>query len=601
VAGVAAAAVLAGAAAAWVWSGQRAARPGFQAVALDRGTIVATVSTTGTLNAVTTVQVGSQVSGQIKELHADFNSRVRRGQLIARLDPQILQAKLDAARAELDQAQAAVLNQRANVEKARAEVENVRASGVAAAANVDRMRAEVENARAAAASARAAIARETATVANARRELDRRIDLLRRELIAHSEKDQAQTTFDTATAQLDAAEAQERAAQAQLRSALAQQAAAESQTHAASAQLASARAALQVAEAQLQAAAATVRQRQAAVDQARVDLEHTEIRAPVNGVVVSRSVDVGQTVAASLQAPTLFTIAEDLTRMQVEAAVDEADIGRVREGLAAGFTVDAFPGRSFLGEIVQIRKAPQVVQNVVTYTVVIAVGNPDGSLMPGMTANVRVQVDRREDALRVPNAALRFRPPGDAGREPAQGAGPPPAGPRETAAGTVRPAEGPAPRDPAQLRERLTRELDLSPAQQARLEAALAETGRAFAALRGQALDEAGREAARRRIREDSRGRIRALLTPEQATRYDALVEARGRDGAGAAPGGMPGRVFVTGPDGTPRAVPIVVGITDGAMSEVVRGDLQAGQQVLVGQETVPGGATRPSGPRLRL
>src|SRR5262249_42601888 len=150
---------------------------------------------------------------------------------------------------------------------------------------------------------------------------------------------------------------------------------------------------LQVAEAQLKAAEAAIRSKQATLDQARLDLEHSEIRAPVNGVVISRAVDVGQTVAASLQAPTLFTIAEDLTRMQVEAAVDEADVGRLREKMPATFTVDAFPAQTFRGEIVQIRKSPQVLQNVVSYTTVIAVSNPDGKLMPGMTANVRIQVD----------------------------------------------------------------------------------------------------------------------------------------------------------------------------------------------------------------
>ena len=162
-----------------------------------------------------------------------------------------------------------------------------------------------------------------------------------------------------------------------------------------------------------------MRQKQAALEQTRLDLVHTEIRAPVDGVVVSRSIDSGQTVAASLQAPTLFTIAQDLTRMQVEAAVDEADVGRLREGMAATFTVDAFPGRTFRGEISQIRKAALVVQNVVTYTTVITVPNPDRTLLPGMTANVRVQVDRREDVLRVPNAALRFRPPADGADAPA--------------------------------------------------------------------------------------------------------------------------------------------------------------------------------------
>src|SRR4029077_8491303 len=244
-----------------------------------------------------------------------------------------------------------------------------------------------------------------ATAGNARLELDRRMDLAKQELISKSERDQAQMAFDTAQAQLEATRAQERAGQAALRSAQAQQSAGESQTRAAKPQVASAQATFQVAEAQLKAAEATVRQKQAALEQTRLDLAHTEIRAPVDGVVVSRTVDPGQTVAASLQAPTLFTIAQDLTQMQVEAAVDEAEVGRLREGMGATFTVDAFPGRSFRGEISQIRKAAQVVSNVVSYTTVITVPNPDRTLLPGMTANVRVQVDRREDTLRVSNAA----------------------------------------------------------------------------------------------------------------------------------------------------------------------------------------------------
>ena len=404
----------------YVVSANRTPATRFRTATLDRGTVVATVSATGALNAVTTVQVGSQVSGQVKEVLVDFNTPVRRGQLVARIETDVFQAKVNAATADLESAQAQVLNQRANVEKVRADVENARAAAVTSEANVERMRADVENARAVIATAQANIVRDAATASNAKLELDRRIDLARQELISKSERDQAQTAYDTTQAQLEATRAQERAGQAALRSSQAQQTAGESQARAAKAQVASAQAALQVAEAQLKAVEATVRQKQAALEQTRLDLVHTEIRAPVDGVVVSRTVDPGQTVAASLQAPTLFTIAQDLTRMQVEAAVDEADVGRLREGMTAVFTVDAFPGRTFRGEISQIRKAAQVVQNVVSYTTVITVPNPDRSLLPGMTANVRVQVDRREDALRVPNAALRFRPPADSAEPGAQ-------------------------------------------------------------------------------------------------------------------------------------------------------------------------------------
>src|SRR3989475_12767917 len=174
----------------------------------------------------------------------------------------------------------------------------------------------------------------------------------------------------------------------------------------------SAQAQLRVADAMLQAASAQVEQKDAALHQTRLDLEYTTIRAPVDGVVVSRAVDVGQTVAASLAAPTLFTIAKDLTKMQVEASVDEAYIGRGRVGNRTTFTIDAFPGQTFRGTVSQIRKAAQIVQNVVTYTVIVAVDNPGGRLLPGMTANVKLVVVEKPDVLKIPNAALRYRPAG---------------------------------------------------------------------------------------------------------------------------------------------------------------------------------------------
>ncbi len=438
--------------------------PQYRLARVERGPLTAAVSATGNLNAVVTVQVGSQVSGQIKELLVDFNSVVRRGQVIARIDPESFLAKVNQARAELEAARAAVLNQQAQVEKARA---------------------DVENARAALAQARADTARAQVALLDARRDLDRKSELLRRELIARSDTDTAQATHDSAVAALEAARAREQSAAAAVAAAEAQQ---------------------RVAEAQLASAVAQVRQKEAALRQAEVDLEHTTIRAPVDGVVVSRQVDVGQTVAASLQAPTLFTIAQDLTRMQVETSVDEADIGRVRLDGPAVFTVDAFPGETFRGRVVQIRKAAQVVQNVVTYTVVVAVDNPDQRLLPGMTANVRLIVAEKADVLKVPNAALRFRP---AGVEPADT--PPASGPR---------ARGPAAwtgsgrESLAELRARLVRDLGLSAEQQARLDALFEERRQALAALRAAGLPEAERERRAQALRDEGRARLRAMLTP---------------------------------------------------------------------------------------
>src|SRR5881409_2773971 len=391
--------------------------PQYRFASAELGPLTAAVSASGNLNAVITVQVGSQVSGQIKELLVDFNSVVRKGQVIARIDPDIFEAKVIQARADLDSAKATVVTQEAQVERARA---------------------DIENARAAHAEARAQTAKAQVAVMDTKRDLDRKTELARRELIAKSDLDSSQAAYDSAAAQLDSAKAREQSLAAAIGSAQAQ---------------------LRVTAATLDSARAQVKQKQAALHQAQADLEHTTIRAPVNGVVVSRAVDVGQTVAASLQAPTLFTIAQDLTKMQVETSVDEADIGRVKLEDRASFTVDAFPGQPFVGIVTQIRKAAQIVQNVVTYTVVISVDNPGGRLLPGMTANVRLVYAERPDVLKVPNAALRFRPAGaDAGpAAPARGQGPTAGGP---SSGQSSRANGGG-RTPGEMRERLITGLGL--------------------------------------------------------------------------------------------------------------------------------------------
>ena len=364
------------------------ARPAFRTAAVTRGPLTAAVSATGTLNAVITVLVGSQVSGQVKELNADFNSLVKKDQVIARIDPDTFEAKVNQAKAQVDAARASVLNQEAAVEKTRA---------------------DLENSRAALAAARAQTAKSQVAVLDSKRTFGRNRDLRQRGLIAQSDEDTAQAAYDSAVAQFEASKAQEEAQLSAVRAAEAQ---------------------LKVANAMQQNAVAQVAQNEAAQRQAQVDLDHTYIRAPVDGIVVGRSVDVGQTVAASLQAPTLFTIAQDLRNMQVDTNVDEADVGRVKLGQAVTFTVDSFPGRTFTGEVVQIRKAPLVVQNVVTYDVVVTAKNPEQRLLPGMTANVRIIIEQKESVLQVPNAALRFRPPGleTAERErptrPGSGSGP---------------------------------------------------------------------------------------------------------------------------------------------------------------------------------
>lgn len=356
--------VLGGAAGFYWWSDGQG-KTSFRTAPVERGDIQSTISATGTLNAVITVQVGTQVSGTIKELMVDYNSRVKKGMLIARIDPATFEAKVNQAKADLESARASVLNQRAAVVKAEADV----------------------------ATARANVVKADVAVKDAQIKTNARVRLFQNGGISQEELDTAKATQDSAQAQLEAAQASLRSSQA----------------------------ALDVARAMLAAAEATVQQKQAALAQAQVDLDNSEIRAPVDGVVVARNVDVGQTVAASLQAPTLFLIAQDLTKMQVDTNVDEADVGRVALDQEATFTVDSFPGQTFRGRVVQIRQAAQVLQNVVTYDCVVAVGNPELKLMPGMTANVKVLVARRENTLLVPNAAFRVRLDGAA---PAGSSGP---------------------------------------------------------------------------------------------------------------------------------------------------------------------------------
>jgi HlyD family secretion protein len=431
------------------------ARPAFRTAAVTRGPLTSAVSATGTLNAVITVQVGSQISGQIKELHADFNSVVKKDQLIARIDPESFEAKVNQTKAQVDAAQASVLNQQAVVEKTRADLENARAALAASRANT---------------------AKAQVTVVDSKRTLGRNHDLRTRGLIAQADEDTAQAAYDSAVAQQAASKAQEEAQASAVRSAEAQ---------------------LRVSEAMLTNAKAQVVQNAAALRQAQVDLDRTFIRAPVDGVVVGRNVDRGQTVAASLQAPTLFTIAQDLRNMQVDTNVDEADVGRVKLGQSVTFTVDSFPGRTFSGEVVQIRKAPLVVQNVVTYDVVVSAKNPDQRLLPGMTANVRIVIEQKDNVMQVPNAALRFRPPG------------------------------------------------------------------------------------------------------VEATERERPARPSGGSRAGGPPAG---RVWIVGTDGKPTAVPLQLGIGDGTYTEIAKGDLKEGEQVIVGL-AIPGERPQQSGsaPRIRL
>jgi len=286
--------------------------PKFRMEMVTKGDVTATVTATGTMNAVVTVLVGTQVSGTIKTLYVDFNSPVKRGQILAQIDPATFQAKVEEARANL-------LLKRANVKKSEA------------------------------------------ALADAKRTMERNRVLFAKNFIARSDLDTSETNYQSALAELSASKSE-------------------------------------------------VEQAKAALSGAEINLKYTRIVSPVDGTVISRSVDVGQTVAASFQTPTLFNIAQDLKQMQIDTNVDEADIGKIKVDQPVDFTVDAYADITFKGKVSEVRNAPTTIQNVVTYDVVVKVDNPDLKLKPGMTANVSIILADKKGVLRIPNAALRFRP-----------------------------------------------------------------------------------------------------------------------------------------------------------------------------------------------
>jgi HlyD family secretion protein len=506
-------AVLAAGAGGYVWwKDPFTSAPSYRLSKTERGTITAIVSATGTVNPVVSVQVGSQVSGQIKELYVDYNSPVKKGQLIARIDPQSFTLRVNQAMADVEAARATILTQQANVAALQAE-----------------------------------LARSRVLLADAEREHNRNTMLYERNFISGAVRDKALAALDGARESLKAAQAQ-----------------------------------LAVGQAQVRNAEALVKQRESQLSQARVDLDRTEIRAPVDGTVVKKSVEPGQTVAASLQAPELFVIAQDLRQMQVDTSIDESEVGRVRVGQAATFTVDSFPGRTFRGTVKQMRKAAQVVQNVVTYIAVIDAANSDLGLFPGMTANVRLIIDTRENVLKVPNAALRFRPTGMSDL-PVGGAGGgdgPPA---------VAGEEKGKAREPAFV-ERLAKELQLTPEQRVKVEAILADTRGRMGEVTAE--DQAERRKLADRLRAESRGRIVEVLNPLQRARYEAI------GGGGRRTGGVStGRVWVVSADGEkPKLVVLRMGLTDGSYTEVVSGDVQEGTEVIVGV-AADAGKSRPQQP----
>ncbi|HUS12574.1 MAG TPA: efflux RND transporter periplasmic adaptor subunit [Pyrinomonadaceae bacterium] len=386
----------------YFWS-QQSSTPQYMTARVERGSLRNTVTATGTLQAVTTVQVGSQASGTISALNVDFNSPVKQGQVIAQLDPSVSKAQVDQARANLQQARAALQQSIASVAGSRAGVTDAQAKMQAA-------RSTVQNNQSGVSSAQANVAVLKAQLDDALAFLKQQEYLMKSGVIAQRDYDLANTSYKTAEARYNQAAAQLNQA------VLSQQSSASSGVAQSQAQIQQSQAQVQQSQAQVQAAQAQVQQAEAALRLAEVNLAHTTITSPIDGIVVSRDVNVGQTVAASLSAPTLFTIAKDLTQMQVIANIDQADIGLVEQAKSVKFSVDAFPGKDFDGAIQQMRLNPVNVQNVVTYNVVIDVNNPEQKLKPGMTANLTITIDERNNVLKVPNAALRFTPTNASGQ-----------------------------------------------------------------------------------------------------------------------------------------------------------------------------------------
>ena len=476
----------------WFWSSRKAsaAEGAFRTTAVERGDIRVAISATGTLSAISTVTVGSQISGQVTDILVDFNSQVKKGDVLARIDPSTYNAQIEQGTAQI-------------------------------------------------ASARASLAQAQATLRNAELDFQRKSDLGKQKLVAVSDVDLA-------------------------------------------------RAALEQARAQVNSAQASIRQQTASTQTTRVNLERTVIRSPVDGVVLTRKIEPGQTVAASLSAPELFTIAEDLGKMKIELAVDESDIGQVKVGQAVSFTADAFADRQFKGTVEQVRLAATTTSNVVTYPVVVTVDNTDGTLLPGLTVNAEIEVSKRADVLKLSNAALRYKPaataaPASAGQAP---------GPRMGGQG----GGGGITDDLA----RTVAEMKVTPEQQAAFDEATAAIRERQAARQAQAQSGGGafgagppggmrvvaggagganiqaqvRQRMAERFKEDFAS-FRASLDEAQAKQWDMalgnLLNAK--------------RVTIYRlEDGKPQPVMVRIGASDGTNTEVSGGGLKEGDLIITGE-----------------
>ena len=491
---------------------QKGSDQNYRKMKIERGDVRSVVTATGTINPVVTVLVGSQVSGTIKALYADFNSRVQEGQVIAQIDPAIFES-------QVEQARAGVASEQANLTNAQANLLNVQAN----------------------------LVKTEVSVTDTKRTLDRNLQLMKMSAVAQAVLDTAQANYDSAVAQREAAKAQ-----------------------------------MEVSKAQIESAKAQVERAKASLKMSETNLRYTTIRSPVTGIVISRNVDVGQTVAASLQAPTLFNIAKDLTQMQVDTNFSEADIGRIQKGQEATFTVDAYPERPFQGRVHEIRNAPQTIQNVVTYDVVIQVENKELRLKPGMTANVTIVVAHREGVLKTPNAALRYIPQDAKTTVAAVSTNGNDSSKSETSASTARssrgrPESGGKPDSSGSsgrpgMSARFTEGLNLTAEQQEKAEMIISASRSEIQEIRQNSKPEESAVRIRALIRE----KLKGIMTEDQKRKLS-------ESGASAQGERKSGRLWVVSPDRKAVPVPVIIGITDGTFSEIISGDLKEGTEVIVG------------------
>lgn len=467
----------------WQVMKPKAPKDPYRTAAVETGAITRAVSASGTLEALVTVDVGSQISGQITRVMVDFNDEVKRGQVMAVLDPQTYESRVQQGQADVVAGQAALRQAQAGL-------------------------------------------------ASAQADYNRKKTLVNQGIYAPSTLDVSQAAYRQAQAGVDSARAR-------------------------------------------------IAQSQAALRSQRVDLGRTTIVAPIDGVIVDRQIEPGQTVAASLQAPILFRIAQDLSKVEVKISVDEADIGQVQEGQSVKFTVDAFPDENFTGIVTQVRKQPVTEQNVVAYIVMAEADNPRGNLLPGMTANADIVIQQKPNVMKVPVAALRWTPASENGqtvRAPGfgpPGMGAPGGGQRQQGAGGRRQGGGMG-------AQRIIAQLDLDTDQQKKWEVIQAELRQKSAAAFASAGGDRGaaREAMRKNLTE-ALAKLEPSLRPAQKTKLAALRATIGEGGRGDRSGFTGGVVYVLRDD-KPTPIPVRVGATDGSFTEI-RGALKAGDQVITG------------------